>query len=183
MTVKGEIILEIERKFLVKELPENIETYPKSHIAQAYISTSPVIRVRKKDDAFILTVKGPGLMEREEVEFALGKESFFRLLTKSDGCIIEKTRYKIPWLSYTIELDIFEGTFEGFIMAEIEFPDTESATLSQLPSWFGPEVTMDSRFHNSSLSSLTKEQAPAFIQYQKALLTREINNCQIDTKS
>ena len=40
--------MEIERKFLVKYLPEGLENYPHSEISQAYISTRPVIRIRQK---------------------------------------------------------------------------------------------------------------------------------------
>lgn len=40
--------MEIERKFLIKSLPDNLESYSCDTLIQAYISTEPVIRVRKK---------------------------------------------------------------------------------------------------------------------------------------
>ena len=40
----------IERKFTLKTLPENLESYPFRHIEQAYLSVDPVVRVRKEDD-------------------------------------------------------------------------------------------------------------------------------------
>ena len=42
--------MEIERKFTLKELPENLESYPCHLIEQAYLNISPVIRVRREDD-------------------------------------------------------------------------------------------------------------------------------------
>ena len=54
--------MEIERKFLVKKLPEDLEQYPFSTISQAYVSTDPVIRVRQKDESYILTIKGEGFL-------------------------------------------------------------------------------------------------------------------------
>lgn len=162
--------MEIERKFLIHSLPENLSQYPHVHIIQGYINTAPVIRIRKKDADYILTVKGPGLLSREEVEFPLEKSVFEHLMTKTEGCIIEKTRYKIPWNSFLIELDIFKGAYAGFYMAEIEFPDRETAANASVPDWFGPEVTMDSRFHNSTLSSNCDADIAEFMKYQQNLL-------------
>ena len=50
--------MEIERKFLVPALPENLSSYPCHLIEQAYLCTSPVVRIRRQDDDFILTYKG-----------------------------------------------------------------------------------------------------------------------------
>ena len=47
--------MEIERKFLVPALPENLSSYPCHLIEQAYLCTSPVVRIRRQDDDFILT--------------------------------------------------------------------------------------------------------------------------------
>lgn len=150
--------MEIERKFLIKkeQLPQNLESYPCSTLEQAYIITNPVLRIRKKNDSYILTYKGQGLMTREEVEFPLTKEAYEKLLTKTDGNIITKTRYIIPENNnLTIELDIFSGIFEGLYLAEVEFPDEETALQYHAPEWFGPEVTNENTFHNSTLSTMS----------------------------
>lgn len=152
--------MEIERKFLIKkeQLPENLETFPHDDLEQAYIITQPVLRIRKKNDSYMLTYKGTGLMKREEAEFPLEKEAYEKLLTKTEGNLITKTRYKIPEKSsLTIELDIFHGPFEGLFLAEVEFPDEETAISYEPPIWFGKEVTNEIIFHNSSLSSMEKE--------------------------
>ena len=44
--------MEIERKFLIKELPENLEAYPSHLIEQAYLCTKPVVRIRRQDDDY-----------------------------------------------------------------------------------------------------------------------------------
>ena len=88
--------MEIERKFLVKELPGELAQYPKHRIQQAYISTDPVLRLRQWDDRYILTYKGPGLLAREEHEFPLTPEAYVRLLAKTEGTPITKDRYCIP---------------------------------------------------------------------------------------
>ena len=94
--------MEIERKFLIKSLPDDLNHYPCDTLTQAYISTEPVIRVRQKNTDYILTLKSAGLLAREEVEMPLSEESFAHLLTKKDGISIEKKRYKIPDDPYLI---------------------------------------------------------------------------------
>ncbi len=150
-------LIEIERKFLIHKdaLPLNLETYPHKELEQAYIITEPVLRVRRKNEEYILTYKGTGLMKREEVEFSLPKDAYETLRSKAEGNIITKTRYFIPEKNaLTIELDIFHGQFEGLYLAEVEFTDEESASAYIPPDWFGKEVTNENTFHNSTLSKL-----------------------------
>lgn len=159
--------MEIERKFLIEKdsLPDNLEEYPHNHLEQAYIITHPVLRIRQKGDQYILTYKGEGLMAREEVEFPLPQEAYEKLLTKTEGNIISKTRYKIPETNgLTIELDIFHGLFEGLYLAEVEFADEQTALSYEPPAWFGKEVTNTSTFHNSTLSQMKPEDAACLIE-------------------
>ena len=141
--------MEIERKFLVETLPEGLEQYPKTHMQQAYLSTDPVVRVRRMDEEDVLTCKGPGLLSREEREMPLTAEAFGRLLAKADGTVITKDRWRIPCGPYTIELDVFEPPFAPLVMAEVELSSEDEAF--EKPEWLGQEVTGDSRYYNSSL--------------------------------
>lgn len=157
--------MEIERKFLIKKLPEGLEQLPRHAIAQAYLCTQPVLRVRRMDDAYILTYKGEGLMAREEHEFPLTADAYRHLQSKADGNIISKIRYLIPAADgLTIELDIFSGCFTGLVMAEVEFPDMKTAQAFKAPDWFLTEVTSDNRFQNSNLSSMPEEERLAFLR-------------------
>lgn len=54
------------KKYMIKKLPEDLEGYPCKIIEQAYLNTSPVVRVRQSNDSYYLTYKGSGLMAREE---------------------------------------------------------------------------------------------------------------------
>ena len=109
--------MEIERKYLISSLPEHLEKYPHRQLEQGYLSTSPVVRVRKDDDKYELTYKSKGLMVREEHNLPLTKESYEHLRTKIDGRLITKKRYCIPYGIYTIELDIFEGDLAPLVLA------------------------------------------------------------------
>ena len=144
--------MEIERKFLIKDLPKDLTSYPCSQIEQAYLNENPVLRIRRKDDDYILTYKSKGMMAREESEFPLTKEAYEHLRTKADGKIISKTRYFIPLAPHTIELDVSHGDMEPLIMAEVEFASIEEANVFLPPDWFGQDVTMDRRYHNVNMA-------------------------------
>lgn len=145
--------MEIERKFLVKKLPENLKQYPHYRIEQGYLCTEPVVRIRRADDDYILTYKSKGLLAREEYNLPLTKEAYEHLAPKTDGLLIQKTRYKIPFLEkYTIELDIFDAELSPLILAEVEFESVEEADTFLPPEWFGEDVTYSSEYHNSTLS-------------------------------
>lgn len=144
--------MEIERKFLVDKLPKNLEQYPCRHIRQVYVSADPVIRVRQKDEDYILTVKGEGFLQREEFELPLSRDQFKRLAAKAEGQSIEKDRYCIPFGKYTVELDIFAPPFAPLTLAEVEFESVEEANAFCPPDWFGAEVTGEHEYTNAAMS-------------------------------
>lgn len=145
--------MEIEKKYLVPALPENLETYPKKQIAQGYLCTSPVVRIRKSNEDYYLTYKGEGLMVREEYNLPLTREAYDHLLEKIDGLLIAKTRYLIPlWDGLTAELDVFEGDLAPLKLVEVEFSSIEDAEKFTPPEWFGEDVTNSGKYHNSYLS-------------------------------
>lgn len=159
--------MEIERKFLIEELPATLSNYSFFLIEQAYLCTNPVIRIRRQDNSYYLTYKGKGLLAREEYNLPLNEEAYEHLIHKTDGNIISKKRYVIPIEEPTfacgyapsddafplqIELDIFEPPFAPLIIAEVEFPDEEMANAFIPPDWLGEDVTNNPEYHNSNLS-------------------------------
>lgn len=150
--------MEIERKYLVESCPSDVESYPCHLIEQGYLSTEPVVRIRRDNDEYILTYKSKGLMVREEYNLPLTKESYEHLKTKTDGRLIRKRRYVIPLeQELSIELDCFEGDLATLILAEVEFPDEAAANSFVPPEWFGKEVTWSTKYHNSNLSLFNPE--------------------------
>ena len=145
--------MEIERKYLIRRLPENLSQYQCKKIAQGYICTNPVVRIRKSDDEYYLTYKGKGLMAREEYNLPLTQEGYEHMLPKIDGRLIEKSRYLIPLDGkLTAELDIFEGDLAPLIIVEVEFDSLDVANSFIPPEWFGEDVTESRKYHNSNLA-------------------------------
>ena len=148
--------MEIERKFLIKELPANIDDYECRHIEQGYLNVKPAIRVRRDEDKYYMTYKGPGVLSHDEYNLPLDGDSFEHLITKADGIIIRKRRYMIPDDRYdgryTIELDIFDEPIAPLILAEVEFPTEEEAVAYTVPDWLGEDVTDDPQYSNARMS-------------------------------
>ena len=143
--------MEIERKYLVKTLPENYTSYPCRQLEQGYLCKEPVVRIRQDNDTYELTYKSKGLLAREEYNMPLTKEAYEHLKKKVDGKLITKKRYMIPYEEYMIELDVFEGSLAPLKFAEVEFDSVEEAENFTAPDWFGEDVTFEAKYKNSNL--------------------------------
>ena len=143
--------MEIERKFLVKELPD-LSGAKSSEIMQGYVSISPEVRVRKLDNKYYRTEKGEGMVVREEREWEItmseGEELFANIQTN----VIEKTRYYLPCGKYTAEIDIYKGKFSGLTVVEIEFPTLLEANAFTPPAWFGEDISEKKEYRNKNLA-------------------------------
>ena len=112
------------------------------------------MRLRRAGERLLLTAKRGGGLAREEAEVALSGEQFERLWPATIGRRVEKTRYEIPTVDeLVIELDVYEGSLAGLRVAEVEFPDIESAGRFSAPPWFGREVTDDDAYKNRRLAT------------------------------
>ena len=144
--------LEIERKFLVRDeswrVPGTGTLY-----RQGYLSTVPErsVRVRLIRDKGYLTVKGASSgAARAEYEYEIpGVEAREMLDNLCERPLIEKTRYCVEFKGLTWEIDEFEGSNAGLVIAEVELEEVDQAV--SLPDWVGKEVTGDRRYYNASL--------------------------------
>ena len=145
--------MEIERKYLIDQIPFDLSEYPSRKIEQGYLCTEPVVRIRRDGEDYYLTYKSKGLMVREEYNLPLTRDAYEHLKPKADGIVISKVRYVIPEKDgLSIELDVFKAPYEGLLLAEVEFPTEEAAHAYQPPKWFGEDVTYSTEYHNSTLS-------------------------------
>ena len=145
--------IEIERKFLVKEIP--FAMAKKSlKINQGYIlnEKSKVIRVREKGDDYFLTIKGNNIgISRLEYDFPISKDDAEELIIHfCKTTLIEKTRHYVEHKGHTWEVDEFHGTNDGLIVAEIELESEDEKF--EIPNWIGQEVTQVERYYNMNLA-------------------------------
>ena len=83
--------IEIEKKYRVTQLPEDLEKYQKIEIEQAYLNhgCKPTLRLRKyNEDEYILSYKAKRKGHRDdlsvcdEIELSLSKEAYEHLKNK-----------------------------------------------------------------------------------------------------
>jgi adenylate cyclase len=143
--------IEIERKFLVGELPPELDRWPCTRIEQGYLAVGhdgTEVRVRRRGGDSTLTVKSGSLRVRVEEEIAIEPGRFERLWPLTEGRRIEKTRYEIGEAGRTIELNVYAGALAGLAVAEVEFSSGQDADAFSPPQWLGREVTEDPRYKN-----------------------------------
>ena len=147
---------EIERKFLVRKLPDGLTSYQKNDISQGYLVSlddGTQVRLRKSGEEFSLTFKRGSGNVREEREVEITAPQFHALWPATEGKRLLKTRYEIPFGDRVIEIDVYHDRHEGLVVAEVEFDDEESAKNFQPPDWLGDDVTGDPRYSNQLLAS------------------------------
>ncbi len=149
---------EVERKFLLKEIPDFLDTSNSVQISQAYLfidEDGNELRLRKKSnsegDQFIQTYKSKGDLKRSEVEFEIEKEDFHALWEHAAQRVLKKKRYLIQYEHLLIELDEYQEKLEGLLIVEIEFKDEISANKFTPFDWLGREITYDAKFKNKNL--------------------------------
>ncbi|MFL6590194.1 MAG: CYTH domain-containing protein [Chthoniobacterales bacterium] len=147
---------EIERKFLIRELPADLTSYPNNEISQGYLVSLDdglQVRLRQSGDKYSLTFKRGSGSVREEREVELSAEQFNALWPATEGKRLMKTRYEIPHGDRTVEIDVYHGRHKGLMVAEVEFDDEEGAQNFQRPDWLGDDVSGDPRYSNQLLAS------------------------------
>lgn len=141
---------EIERKFRVKGDGWRTKVASSSQFLQAYIAGGEdrSVRVRIFDGQTArLTIKiGRGLLSRDEFEYDIPLKDAQEMARGAIGIVLEKTRHKIDHRGYTWEVDVYEGAYQGLVVAEVEI-EREDAT-PDLPDWVDREVTGDRRYSN-----------------------------------
>jgi adenylate cyclase len=110
------------------------------------------LRVRRKGEATVLTVKRGSGLDRGEEEVAISTDAFDALWPLTRGRRIEKRRYEIPHAGAIIELDEFGGELEGLLLAEVEFDTKEASERFEPPDWLGRGVTDDASYGNRRLA-------------------------------
>lgn len=146
---------EIERKFLVKWLPDGLKRSRSFVIEQGYLATESAgrqVRLRKRGHTASLTFKARRDSHREEREIKLSPKQFAALWPGTAGRRLRKVRYEILWDNLMIELDIYRGRHAGLVVAEVEFPNRASCRRFKAPWWFGREVTGEKRYSNVRLA-------------------------------
>jgi CYTH domain-containing protein/CHAD domain-containing protein len=147
---------EIERKFLVPDLPGWLADHPATRIEQGYlaIDAEAEVRLRRAGSDLTLTVKRGGGEVREEVEISLGPGQFNQLWPLTEGRRLLKTRHLVPLGDrLRAEVDVYGGSLAGLVTAEVEFESRARSRSFRGRKWMGVEVTGDAGYANQNLAT------------------------------
>jgi CHAD domain-containing protein/CYTH domain-containing protein len=157
LEVRAPSVVEIERKFLLKRLPETLPGSTSLTIEQGYLPGDRLVeRLRSvqvgQRRTFYRTVKiGSGLV-RTELEDETTDAIFRRMWPLTKGKRLTKRRHRIPNGDITWEIDEF--TDRNLVLAEVELPAADAAV--DIPDWLQPyvdrEVTGDVEYLNWTLA-------------------------------
>jgi CYTH domain-containing protein len=150
--------MEIERKWLVN--PKSIEelkglAFECEKVEQYYLNDktdSWVIRLRKANNQYFMTLKNKGLLSREEIEVKISKKLYYEAVQNAKT-FITKTRYRLevdPYKALCYEIDVYDDY--TFITCEVEFDSEEEANNFVAPSWCIADVTLDPSYKNVNLA-------------------------------
>lgn len=147
--------MEIERKFLLKSLPD-IPCDAMVETEGVYISITPEVRVRrthhlegekKGQTNFKITVKGDGDLSREEMETAVSEEFYNEVVRFIGKRPIRKDYRRYNYEGHTLECSVVDaGTEHEFIYGEVEFETEEEAKAFVWPFEGAVDVTYDRRY-------------------------------------
>lgn len=146
---------EIERKFLVHDIPFSLNKMRSDSIVQGYLdSNENEIRIRAVNaNKFYLTQKYGSGINRDEYEKELTPDEFYRYAERIKGKLIQKRRYYVDLGQKTAELDLYLDDLSGLKTVEVEFASIEEADSFLLPDWFGKEITCDTKYKNYALAT------------------------------
>jgi CYTH domain-containing protein len=148
------VTTEIERKFLVVELPGAHELGPGTLLRQGYLAEDGDVQVRVRITASsaTLTVKAGRGLVRTEVEAVIGADAAEALWPHTEGRRIEKVRHRTPLGDVVADVDVYAGALAGLYTAEVEFASEGEAAAFVAPPWFGRDLTAEPGWDNASLA-------------------------------
>lgn len=186
--------IEVEVKYYLSERPQglsdsngtevvqyylDLQKTDVQHFAQVILTVSPndirqysEARVRSSncngERIYTFTLKGPGTLERAEIETEISAV-FFNKWSKQAIGRVEKTRYAILLEngkdSFNGELDVYHANLKGLCSLEVEFNSQivdqkriDAAVKKSFPK--AKDVTHDQYFKNATLSKLKSWQKP-----------------------
>lgn len=148
---------EIERKYLLRELPPRALDGRRIAMAQGYLPGTKIReRVRREvsEEAVVhrRTIKLGRGIERIELEEAIDEALFAALWPLTEGRRVVKTRYVVDEGERVFEIDAFED--RELFVAEVELDSVDD--LVELPEWLIPyvvrEVTDEPGYVNANLA-------------------------------
>ena len=156
MVVKGVVMKvteKIERRFLLKEIPYDLENQECINIKQGYLNIDPEVRLKKADNEYSLMTRVRNGLVKIDNEQLILEESFNELFKSIKTNIIEKKRYHLNLDDGKLAvLDAYQQNLEGLYIIKVKFDNELDAKEFEIPSWFDDEVTFNNLYKSKNLA-------------------------------
>jgi CYTH domain-containing protein len=149
--------LEIERKYLLRDLPPMDGAVEAVEILQGWLPGDTVRERLRRVDAngtprFYRTIKAGTGIARVELEDEIDADLFETLWPLTEGRRVRKRRHKVREGERVWEIDEFLD--RDLVLAEVELPSIDAT--AELPEWLRPhvvrEVTGEAEYKNENLA-------------------------------
>lgn len=155
--------LEIERKFLLPEFPEQLieegqlKIITRHSIDQTYLAIDggEELRVRKITDldtgevTYTHTYKNGKGIKREEIEYFISEGLYNQMIEAVNAVALVKERITAVWNGITVEIDVYSQL--QLSVLEVEFESLEEAESFTAPEWFGQDVSTEKKYSNKTV--------------------------------
>lgn len=155
--------MEIERKFLLPEYPQQLINegalciITRHSIDQTYLAIDggQELRVRKITDldtgeiTFTHTFKDGKGISREEIEYGISAGLYNQMIEAVKAIPLVKERITGEWNGVTVEIDLY--TQLELSVLEVEFESLEDAESFVAPEWFGKDVSTERQYSNKTV--------------------------------
>jgi CHAD domain-containing protein/CYTH domain-containing protein len=157
LLLRGSRHVEIERKYLLRDLPPLQGAVEAVEIVQGWLPGDSVRERLRRADAggtprFYRTIKAGSGIARLELEDEVDADLFESLWPLTDGRRVTKRRHRVREGDRVWEIDEFLD--RDLVLAEVELPSVEATV--ELPEWLRPhvvrEVTGESEYKNENLA-------------------------------
>lgn len=143
-------MIELEKTYLAKYIPENLTDYQSKEIIDVYLSKDsdhPKLRLRKNGDSFELTKKAPvktdDASQQEEQTINLTATEFDRLNSQIEGKVVSKIRYFYDYNGNIAEFDVFQDKLLGLVIIDFEFITVFEKEDFVMPDFCLADVTQE----------------------------------------
>lgn len=143
-------MIELEKTYLAKKLPEDLKNCELKEIIDVYLpktSEHPKLRLRKNGDKFELTKKEPvnqgDASHQKEQTIILTEIEFNDLNQQLKGKRIRKIRYNYDYNGRIAEFDVFQDELYGLVVIDFEFANSDEKNNFQMPDFCLIDVTQE----------------------------------------
>jgi adenylate cyclase len=140
--------LELERTYLLMQLPKGLKKCKSLEIIDVYIPDTkphPVMRIRKKGGKMELTKKVPNNNDASnQTEHTIHlSEDEFNALCNVPGKKVRKLRYYFPVKNTIAEIDVFQDKLLGLILVDFEFSNLKDKENFIAPDFCSEDITQE----------------------------------------